>query len=112
MHRYFWSLGPLALLMAACATTGEDGARLVTVDHYVRVKSIAPAFAGQEAKIYVREVALARAALQRGPPPLGVVLVVHGAGTPAEVTSDVPHNDYSWTTYRSKAGSDVFSMDI
>ncbi len=112
MHRYFWSLGPLALLMAACATTGEDGARLVTVDHYVRVKSIAPAFAGQEAKIYVREVALARAALQGGPAPVGVVLFVHGAGTPAEVTFDVPHKDYSWMAYLAKAGFDVFSMDM
>ena len=112
MHRYFWSLGPLALLVAACATTGEDGARLVTVDHYVRVKSIAPAFAGQEAKIYVREVALARAALQGGPAPVGVVLFVHGAGTPAEVTFDVPHKDYSWMAYLAKAGFDVFSMDM
>ena len=112
MHRYFWSLGPLALLMAACATTGEDGARLVTVDHYVRVKSTAPAIAGQEAKIYVREVALARAALQGGPAPVGVVLFVHGAGTPAEVTFDVPHKDYSWMAYLAKAGFDVFSMDM
>jgi len=112
MHRYFWSLGPLALLMTACATTSDDGSRLVTVDHYVRVKSIAPAFAGQEAKIYVREVALARAALRGGPAPVGVVLFVHGAGTPAEVTFDVPHKDYSWMAYLAQAGFDVFSMDM
>src|SRR6266513_4309911 len=110
MHRYLWSLGPLALLMAACATTGDDGARLVTVDHYVRVKSTAPAFAGQDAKIYVREVVLAGAA--RGPAPVGVVLFVHGAGTPAEVTFDVPYKDYSWMAYLAKAGFDVFSMDM
>src|SRR5881396_2962588 len=110
MHRYFWSLGPLALLMAACATTGDDAARLVAVDHYVRVKSTAPAFAGQDAKIYVREVVLAGAA--RGPAPVGVVLFVHGAGTPAEVAFDVPYKDYSWMAYLAGAGFDVFSMDF
>src|SRR6266568_2716395 len=112
MHRYFWSLGPLALLMAACATTGDDGARLVTVDHYVRVKSTALAIAGQDAKIYIREVALAGTALRGGPAPGGVVLFVHGAGTPAEVTFDVPYKDYSWMAYLAKAGFDVFSMDM
>ena len=112
MHRYFWSLGALALLMAACATTSDDGSRLVTVEHYVRVKSTAPAFAGREAKIYVREVALAGTALRGGPVPGGVVLFVHGAGTPAEVTFDVPHKDYSWMAYLARAGFDVFSMDM
>ena len=112
MHRYFWSLGPLALLMAACATTGEDGARLVSVDHYVRVKSTAPAFAGQEAKIYVREVVLADTALRGGSAPVGVVLFVHGAGTPAEVTFDVPYKDYSWMAYLARADFNVFSMDM
>ena len=111
MRRYFWLLSPVALLVAACATSSDDGSRLVRVDHYVRVKSTAPAFAGQEAKIYVREVVLAGTAL-RGSAPVGVVLFVHGAGTPAEVTFDVPYNDYSWMAYLAKAGFDVFSMDM
>ena len=111
MHRYLWSLGP-ALLMAACATTGDDSARLVTVDHFVRVKSSAPAFAGQEAKIYVREVVLASTALRGGSAPVGVVLFVHGAGTPAEVTFDGPYKDYSWMAYLARAGFNVFSMDM
>src|SRR5438874_2093168 len=85
---------------------------LVTVDHYVRVKSTAPAFAGRDALIYVREVALAGAASRSDPAPGGVVLFVHGAGTPAEVTFDVPHKDYSWMAYLAKAGFDVFSMDM
>jgi len=59
MHRYFWLLSPLAVLMAGCATIGDDSSRLVTVDHYVRVKSTAPALTGQDAQIYVREVVLA-----------------------------------------------------
>jgi pimeloyl-ACP methyl ester carboxylesterase len=112
MHRYFRLPGLLALLVAACATTSDDGSRLVTVDHYVRVKSSAPAFAGQEARIYVREVVLAGTALRAGPAPGGVVLFVHGAGTPAEVTFDVPYKDYSWMAYLAKAGFDVFAMDM
>jgi pimeloyl-ACP methyl ester carboxylesterase len=41
----------------------------------------------------------------------GVVLFVHGAGTPAEVAFDVPFGDYSWMGYLADAGYDVFSMD-
>ncbi len=44
------------------------------------------------AKLYVRERATA-AAMTRGG--AGVVLFVHGAGTPAEVAFDAP-GDYSW----------------
>ncbi len=41
-----------------------------------------------------------------------VVLFVHGAGTPAEVSFDVPYKDYSWMAYLANAGFDVFSMDM
>ena len=41
-----------------------------------------------------------------------MVLFVHGAGTPAEVSFDVPYKDYSWMAYLAKAGFDVFSMDM
>lgn len=111
MHRNIWVLCPLALLMAASAVFGDDGSRLISLDHYVRVKSTAPAIAGQEAQIYVREVVLAGTVLRGGPPADGVVLFIHGAGTPAEVTFDVPYKDYSWMAYLAKAGFDVFSMD-
>jgi pimeloyl-ACP methyl ester carboxylesterase len=83
----------------------------VTFDHHVRVKSTAPAIAGQEAQIYVREVVRADKAA-RGATSEGIVLFVHGAGTPAEVTFDVPYKDYSWMAYLAKAGFDVFSMDM
>src|SRR5258706_12345086 len=112
MHRYSWLLSSFAALIAACATTGDDRSRLVTVDHYVRVKSTAPGFSGRDAQIYVREVVLAGTASRTGPPPGGVVLFVHGAGTPAEVTFDVPHKDYSWMAYLARAGFDVFAMDM
>jgi pimeloyl-ACP methyl ester carboxylesterase len=41
-----------------------------------------------------------------------VVLFVHGAGTPAEVSFDVPYKDYSWMAYLAQAGYDVFSVDM
>jgi pimeloyl-ACP methyl ester carboxylesterase len=100
MRGYLCSL-LLALLAAGCSTTS-----LVTNDHYVRVKSTAPALAGQDAQIYVREVALPASGASRG-----VVLFVHGAGTPAEVAFDVPYKDYSWMAYLAKGGFDVFAMD-
>ena len=112
MRRDISVLCPLALLMAASAASGDDGSRLISLDHYVRVKSTAPAIAGQEAQIYVREVVLAGTALRGGPAADGVVLFVHGAGTPAEVSFDVPYKDYSWMAYLAKAGFDVFSMDM
>jgi pimeloyl-ACP methyl ester carboxylesterase len=102
----------LAVLIAASAAFADDGSRLLSLDHYVRVKSTAPALAGQEAQIYVREVVLAGTALRGGPAADRVVLFVHGAGTPAEVSFDVPYKDYSWMAYLAKAGFDVFSMDM
>jgi len=106
MHRNLVLLCSLAILLSACATTGEDRTGLVTVEHYVKTKSTAPALTGQDALLYVREVTQAP---RSG---AGVVLFVHGAGTPAEVSFDVPYKDYSWMAYLAKAGYDVFSMDM
>jgi pimeloyl-ACP methyl ester carboxylesterase len=91
------------------ALAGFDSGQLLTIDHYVRVKSSAPSISGQMATIYVRERIVARN-LQRGSS--GVILFVHGAGTPAEVAFDVPYSDYSWMAYLANAGFDVFSMDV
>src|SRR5579884_2435323 len=98
----------LALVPFAAA---DDGSRLITVDHYVMVKSATPVLAGQTANIYVREVVQPRTALRETLPSRRVVLFVHGAGTPAEVAFDVPYQDYSWMAYVARAGFDVFSMD-
>lgn len=106
MSMRFLAALSLPLLSALVA---EDSNRLLRVDHYVRVRSTVPAIQGQTAHIYVREVALAGAALRSAPP---VVLFVHGAGTPAEVAYDVPHADYSWMAFLAQAGYDVFSMDM
>jgi len=91
--------------------TADDGQRVLTIDHYVRVTSTVPAIAGQAAQIYVRERVSAGVALRGGPAPDKVVLFVHGAGTPAEVAFDVAIGDHSWMRYLAGAGFDVFAMD-
>jgi pimeloyl-ACP methyl ester carboxylesterase len=105
------SLFFLAGMLLARLSFGDDSARLVRVDHYVRVQSSVPAIAGQTTQIYVREVVEAGLGL-RGPAADRVALFVHGAGTPAEVAFDVPFQDYSWMAYLAHAGFDVFSMDM
>ena len=102
----------LALILAASTVSADDASRLLSLDYYVAVKSTAPAIAGQRAQIYVREVVLAGAALRGAAAPDGIVLFVHGAGTPAEVAFDVPQKDYSWMAYLASAGFDVFAMDM
>ncbi len=89
----------------------DDGDRLLRLDHYVQVHSTVPAIAGQLTEIYVREVAEA-GTIARGPAVDRVALFIHGAGTPAEVSFDVPYQDYSWMAYLAHAGFDVFSMDM
>lgn len=98
-------------LIALPACFADDGQRLLTVDHYVQVKSTVPAIAGQYTEIYVHEVVQAGVALHGQPAPDRVALFIHGAGTPAEVAFDVPYQDYSWMGFLAKAGFDVFSMD-
>ncbi len=93
------------------ASQAADATKIIRADHYVRVTSTAPSMTGQTALIYVREVA-AGAALPAKSPNNRVVLFVHGAGTPAEVSFDVPYSDYSWMAYLAKAGFDVFSADM
>jgi pimeloyl-ACP methyl ester carboxylesterase len=112
MRLRFSIIYTLALLVTSFLAFADDGSRLVSVDHYVRVKSTAPAISGQDALIYVREVVLVGTILRGGPASDHVVLFVHGSGTTAEVAFDVPYKDYSWMTYLAKAGFDVFSMDM
>ena len=90
----------------------DDGIRLLRLDHYVSVRSAVPAIAGQNAQIYVREVVEAATVLRGGPAQDRVAFFIHGAGTPAEVSFDVPYRDYSWMAYLAHAGFDVFSMDM
>jgi len=100
------------VLLAALPTSGDETPSILTIDHFVEVKSTAPAIAGQTAVLYLRE------RRQSGPIPTPaaladrVVLFVHGAGTPAEVSFDVPYRDFSWMAFLAKAGFDVFAVDM
>ena len=94
------------------ADVGDDSERLLTIDHYVRVKSTVPAIAGQTARSTCASASQAGTALRGASVADRVVLFVHGAGTPAEVAFDVPYQDYSWMAYLARAGFDVFSMDM
>ena len=108
------TLAALVLLAAALAAPlrGDDSLRVLTIDHFVPVRSTVPAMTGQPAQLYVRERVVAGAALRRSSPPDRVVRFVHGAGTPAEVAFDVPYEDYSWMAFLARAGYDVFSVDM
>ena len=101
----------LSLMVAGSVgpATADDSEQLLSIDHYVPVRSIVPAINGQQTQVYVRERVKAGAALRGAS--AGIVLFIHGAGTPAEVAFDVPYQDYSWMAYLARAGYDVFSMD-
>jgi hypothetical protein len=60
----------------------DDGDQLLTVDHYVSVRSTAPSMYGQIAQIYVRERLRADTALEAASRADRIVLFVHGGGTP------------------------------
>ena len=110
MKRLVLVAAAVVLVQLSIGVAADDSERLLTIDHYVRVRSTVPAIAGQDVPIYARERVLAGTAL-RGAGADRVALFVHGAGTPAEVAFDVPAQDYSWMAYLAHAGFDVFAMD-
>jgi pimeloyl-ACP methyl ester carboxylesterase len=100
------------VIFLALATVSAWAARPTTQvrDRYISVTTNDPAIAGQQVRIYVRERATPEV-LKAGAGDK-VVLFVHGAGTPAEVSFDVPYRDYSWMGYLANAGYDVFAVDM
>src|ERR1043165_6697285 len=94
------------------SVASEDKEQLLTIDHYVRAKSTVPSMTGQTAQLYVQERALPGTLARSADLSDRVVLFVHGAGTPAEVSFDVPFQDYSWMAYLANAGYVVFSVDM
>jgi pimeloyl-ACP methyl ester carboxylesterase len=110
--RFLVSLAGIICLALPGIALADDGARMLTLDHYVHVKSSAPAIMAQDAEIYVREKVLASTVARGSAPANRIALFVHGAGTPAEVAFDVPYRDYSWMAYLARAGFDVFAMDM
>ena len=116
--RYSVALRVLLIAIFIClntsltlSTAADDGEHLLTVDHYVSVRSTVPFLAGQIAQIYVRERLRPGTVLRAASVTDRVVLFIHGAGTPAEVAFDLPYQDYSWMAYLAQAGFDVFAMD-
>ena len=101
------------MLIAAAKTPypPEAGEPILSIDHFVPVKSTVPALAGQTAEIYVRERRTEVAIQSVGSLADRVVIFIHGAGTPSEVAFDVPYSDYSWMAFLANEGFDVFSLD-
>ena len=94
------------------AAFGDDSARLLTIDHYVRVKSTVPAIAGQDVPIYVRErVAGGRRAARRVDQPIASRCSSTAPARRPRSPSTCPQRDYSWMAYLADAGFDVFAMD-
>jgi pimeloyl-ACP methyl ester carboxylesterase len=102
-------LTAVAVVMAA-SVPAAVAAQALSVDHYVPVVSKAPSMEGQMAQIYVRERVLPGTALRSEGLEGQVIIFVHGAGTPAEVSFDAP--GASWMEYLAEAGYDAFSMDM
>jgi pimeloyl-ACP methyl ester carboxylesterase len=102
------SMGTTSSSSVSSSSATVENDSLQTINHYVRVRSTAPSMNGQFAQLYVRERASGRVLARGG---AGVVLFVHGAGTPAEVAFDAP-GDYSWMGYLAAAGFDTFSVDM
>ena len=102
-----WAALPLLAGLCSPALAQE----IQTRDHSVTVTSTVPVLAGKKSKLYLRERGLP-GVLKNGAGDK-VVLFVHGAGTPAEVSFDVPYQDYKrWMGYLAKAGYDVFTVDM
>jgi pimeloyl-ACP methyl ester carboxylesterase len=102
-----------AIAVAASPATAQqwnESTGPLAVDHYVPVVSKAPSMEGEVALIYLRERVQTTTALRTSVLEDRVVLFVHGAGTPAEVSFDAP--GASWMAYLANAGYDVFSMDM
>ena len=99
-------------LLLSTSVLADDGQRILSIDHYVSLRSTAPASSGQTTEIYVRELVQAGMSLRGATPADRVALFIHGAGTPAEVAFDVPYKDYSWMDFLARAGFDVFAMDM
>jgi pimeloyl-ACP methyl ester carboxylesterase len=97
---------------SASIGTADEEEPLLTVDHYVSVRSAVPSMTGQVAQIYVRERLRPGTVLRASSLADHVVLFIHGAGTPSEVAFDVPYHDYSWMAYLAQADFDVFAMDV
>jgi pimeloyl-ACP methyl ester carboxylesterase len=98
-------LAATCAVLASCASN-QPVDRLQTSEHQVPLTSTAPSMKGEPAQLYMREAA------PEGGRRLPVVVFIHGAGTPAEVSFDSRMDDYSWMRQVARAGFDVFSVSL
>jgi pimeloyl-ACP methyl ester carboxylesterase len=75
-------------------------------DHFISAPSIAPALKGKTTQLYLREVKLDNTQ------PEHAVLFIHGGGTPADVSFDIPYKDYSWMEYLAQQGFVAYGLDL
>lgn len=78
----------------------------ITHEHFIPVKSIAPALKNQTVKLYLREVKAPDIKSR------GAVLFIHGAATPSQAAFDLPYKDYSWMSYLANEGFAVYALDL
>ena len=98
--------GLMAAGLALLTSSAVAQDRIASNDYYFNAASTAPSETGQSVRLYLRERVKGASDSDK------LVLFVHGAGTPAEVSFDVPYADYSWMAYLADAGYDVFSVDM
>ena len=95
----FAALGCAATVFVAgsrLTAVEDDGSKILTIDHYVRLTSKVPSIAGQQATIYVREKVRAGNALRGATPPLGGgVQRTEPQAAPRLGTADRHHGHYA-----------------
>jgi len=103
-------------LLAVASTHAQDlksgqarlatSAQFRTTDYMVPHISTVPANAGAWVELFLREKVD-----RSGPPQRPVVLMLHGALSPAVPTFDLGFENYSWMESLANAGFDVFAFD-
>lgn len=109
-------LAAVAVLLCACATSPDGSAppaKVLATDHWVQSVS---ALDGAPLKVYLREKHAPGLDLRAAAASRKVVLLAHGAGTPASVAFDlqVARNagpTYSLMDHLAAEGYDVFALD-
>ena len=105
-----------AILVVPSSLFGEDGAKVLTIDHLVPHVSTVPANAGDLVNLFVRErvrecVRESDGGCDNGP--RKAVLMIHGASVSVLPGMDLRHDHYDWALWLAQAGGfDVFMLDF
>ena len=97
--------------IGSIAATARVREGAITIDHYVRVKSIVPAIAGQYSQIYVRERVLAGSGLRGAAGPRAWCSSFTAPARPPRSPSTSRTVITAGWGFLADAGYDVFSMD-